>query len=290
MLAKFRQLPPFDCREVRFDLSVPDMDLRQYDWIVVNTSGGKDSITIMRHIVALATIQGVLDRVMSVHCDLKAAEWYGTKELAKAHADYYGIKFVVVTRPQGDLIQDIRHRGKFPARGSRYCTSHHKRGQVLKLFTFPARKTRTEKYKQKVRILNVMGHRHDESCDREQLLPFNPNWKPGQISNSLRQVDYWYPIHHWKVEQTWADIHASNVPYHYAYDLGMTWLSCVFCVFGTKAGFLIAGYYNPELLCVYCGIEEETGFRFQHRLSLTMIRDQLQAGVKPPAASGDWKM
>jgi len=289
MLGKFAELKPFDHRKVKFDFSVPDMDLSQYDWIVINTSAGKDSMSILRHVVALAERQGVKDRVVAVHCDLKAAEWYGTKELARAQANYYGATFTIVTRPQGDLLQDIRHRGKFPGKGTRYCTSHHKRGQVLKLLTFLAKKSRTERFVQKVKILNVLGHRFDESCEREALLPFTPNYKPRQISNGRRQVDQWYPLHHWTLDRVWTDIRAAGVPWHYAYDLGMSRLSCAFCVFGTKNGLLIAGYYNPELLDRYCEVEQEIGHSFKHKLPIIEIRNRLENG-ELPKTSGDWKM
>lgn len=289
MLAKFKGLKPFDANSVTLDLSTPDMDLTKYDWIVVNTSAGKDSMCIFRQIVALATRQGVLDRVVAVHCDLKGMEWFATRELAKAHANYYGVKFVVVTRPQGDLLHDIRQRGKWPGMGTRYCTSHHKRGQVLKLFTFLAKKSRTERYVEQARILNVMGHRADESTERECLEPFNENFKPGQISNGRRMVDYWFPIHHWSKQQVWDDIKASGLPWHYAYDLGMDRLSCVFCVFGNRAGLLIAARYNRQLLDEYCDTEEKSGHRFKKSLGIIDIRTAVDAGEKPKR-SGDWKM
>lgn len=289
MLAKFKDLPAFDHAAVTLDLSTPDMDLTSYDWIVVNTSGGKDSMCICRQVVALATRQNVLDRVVFVHCDLKGMEWFATKELAKAHAAHYGVKFVVVSRPQGDLLYDIRQRGMWPGSKTRYCTSHHKRGQVLKLFTFLSKKTRTEKYVKQARILNIMGHRADESTERECLEPFNENFKPGQISNSRRHVDYWFPIHHWSKEKVWGDIKASGVPYHYAYDLGIPRLSCVFCVFSPKSALLIAGKYNPQLLDEYAKTEQASGHRFKMSLSIIDVQKQVLAG-DVPKRSEDWVM
>lgn len=291
MLAKFKDkgLVPFNASSVDLNLSKPDMDLTKYDWIVVNTSAGKDSMCILRQVVALATNQGVLDRVIAVHCDLKSMEWHATRELAKAQANYYGVTFAVVTRSQGDLLSQIRNRGKWPGMGTRYCTSDHKRAQVLKFFTFLSKKTRIEKFVKQVRILNVMGHRADESTERECLEVFSENFKPGQISNSRRIVDYWFPIHHWTKEQVWADILASGVPFHYAYTLGMDRLSCVFCVFGNRSGLLIAGHYNRQLLDRYCEVEQLSGHRFKMSLSIIDVRTAVEAG-ELPKRSGDWKM
>lgn len=289
MLAKFKSLAPFDANSVSLNLSTSNMDLTKYDWIVINTSAGKDSMCIFRQVVALATIQGVLDRIVAVHCDLKGMEWFATRELARAHANYYNVKFTIVTRPQGDLLYDIRKRGKWPGMGTRYCTSHHKRGQVLKLFTLLAKKSRIENYVKQARILNIMGHRAEESNERECLKPFNENFRPGQISNGRRIVDYWFPIHHWSKKQVWDDIETSGVPYHYAYDLGVPRLSCVFCVFSPRSALLIAGKYNPELLNEYAKVEQESGHRFKMNLSIIDVQSQVLSG-NVPKRSEDWIM
>jgi 3'-phosphoadenosine 5'-phosphosulfate sulfotransferase (PAPS reductase)/FAD synthetase len=288
MLAKFKDVPPFDASKVAIDLSVPDLDLRSYDHIIINTSGGKDSQNVMRQMVALAEVQGVKDRCMAVHCDLQSVEWFGVKELVKAQACYYDLPLHFVKRPQGDLLQNIRERGMFPGAGTRYCTAGHKRGQVLKLFTLLARRIRESKFR-KAKILNVMGHRAEESCEREQLLPFNENWKVGQISNSRRQIDIVYPIHHWSLPKVWDEIRLSCLPRHYAYDLGMPRLSCAFCVFAPRNALMIAGYYNPELLDRYCEVEQEIGHRFKKSLPIISIRTALQNGERAKM-SEDWKM
>lgn len=120
--------------------------LAAYDWIVINSSAGKDSQAMLDHVVKLAEAQGVKDRVVVVHCDLGEEEWKGTKELAEEQARHYGVRFEVVKRKQGGILQHVldRHetlvkQGKnsppWPDSGNRWCTSDHKRGQVSTLFT-----------------------------------------------------------------------------------------------------------------------------------------------------------
>ena len=56
-------------------------DLRSYDWIVINSSAGKDSQAMLDYVTHLARIAGVEDRIIVVHADLGRVEWKGTKEL-----------------------------------------------------------------------------------------------------------------------------------------------------------------------------------------------------------------
>ncbi len=127
--------------------------IANYDWIVVSTSGGKDSQTMLRRVVALAEAAGVKDRVVAVHADMGKVEWPGVPELAREQAEHYGVRFEIVSRPQGDLLQHVRDRAKtlqsrgsaappVPSSTNRYCTSDHKRDQVGKVLTALAAETR----------------------------------------------------------------------------------------------------------------------------------------------------
>ncbi len=89
-------------------------DLTDYDVILINTSGGKDSQTMMRRVYDLACRAGVTDRLFAVHADLGRVEWEGVPELAKAQAFHYGIPFRVVKRPQGDPVRGTRLAGDLP--------------------------------------------------------------------------------------------------------------------------------------------------------------------------------
>lgn len=87
-------------------------------------------------VVALSDEQDVpRSKLVMLHCDLRRVEWPGVSELAKAHAQHYGLRFLTVSRPQGDLLSHIEQRGMFPDATRRYCTSQHKRSQGLKTMT-----------------------------------------------------------------------------------------------------------------------------------------------------------
>lgn len=56
-----------------------------------------------------------MDRLVAVHCDLGRVEWQGTRELGEAQAKHYGIRFQVVKKNGGDLLEHIEKRGMWPS-------------------------------------------------------------------------------------------------------------------------------------------------------------------------------
>jgi 3'-phosphoadenosine 5'-phosphosulfate sulfotransferase (PAPS reductase)/FAD synthetase len=253
-----------------FTLAVPDAapsDLSTYDVILANISGGKDSQTMLRVLVTAAEAAGVRDRVVCVFADLgEDDEWPGTAELAAEHAACYGLRFITVCRMitdsatgekrQQGLLEYIEHRGGWPTKKNRFCTSDLKRGPIRTVMTCLVAEARAGGITgRRVRLLNVMGLRAQESPDRRLMSPFSHD---AESSNKTRrEVDQWLPIHAWTLEEVWADIHASGVRYHWAYDLGLPRLSCQFCLGGetevvTRDGLRpireLAGGQHPLLI------------------------------------------
>jgi 3'-phosphoadenosine 5'-phosphosulfate sulfotransferase (PAPS reductase)/FAD synthetase len=247
-------------------------DLASYDKIIINTSAGKDSQAMTDLVVALAREAGVFHRLVLVHADLGRCEWQGTRELAEKHAAAYGLPLIVVHREKGDLLQQVEERGKWPDSQNRYCTSDQKRDQIAKVFTKVVDKLRLGRT---ARILNCMGLRAQESSARAKKSVFE---KDKRASNGKREVHTWLPIHDWQEFQVWARIRTSGVPYHYAYDLGMPRLSCVFCVFAPKAALVIAGKHNPELLEEYVRIEKKIGHTFRNGFRIEEVQEAIAAG------------
>lgn len=264
-------------------MNPPTLD--SYDYILVNTSGGKDSQTLLRYVVRAARCRDVLNRVVAVHAILAREEWPGTESLARQQAGMYGVPFYTVQRSQG-LIEHILERGKWPSPACRYCTSDHKRDQVAKLVTELVTKHDHAGEKKQLRVLNCMGMRAEESPARAKLMPFQ---RDGRLSNGKRIVDRWLPIHEWSVKDVWKDIRISGVPHHPAYDLGMPRLSCVFCIFAPRDALMLAGKHNMELLREYVAMEEKMGHTFKKDLALKDVLAALEAGEEPKKAT-DWKM
>ncbi len=258
------------------------MNLTGYDVVLVNTSGGKDSQTMLRLVAQLADAQGVTDRVAVVHADLGRVEWQGTAALAQEQAEHYGLRFIKIARPQGDLLDHIEARGMFPSSAARYCTSDHKRGQVRKVMTALVKELALDR---PARILNCMGLRAQESTARAKKEAFRYD-APASGKGTVRQVWEWLPILDWTLDDVWADIHASGVRYHPAYDLGMPRLSCCFCVLAPKSALVLAAQHNPALAAEYVRVEIQIGHTFKADLSMVDVVAAAQAGEVAPAE--DW--
>lgn len=271
----------------RFDVSP---DLMEYDTILLNSSAGKDSQVMSDYVCRLARERGVGHRVVMVHADLGRMEWEGTRELAELHAlVYFNVPIYFVSREAGNLIDQIRKRGMWPDAKNRYCTSDQKRDQIAKLLT----KLTDEWHaanpgaNRRCRILNCMGIRSDESRARSLKKPFGVDERAS--NRTKREVTTWYPIFRWTEADVWASIHASGIPYHFAYDLGMPQLSCAFCVFASKAALMIAGIHNPELLDELVELENEIGHRFQNATALETIKQKIESGERPHTVD-NWTM
>jgi 3'-phosphoadenosine 5'-phosphosulfate sulfotransferase (PAPS reductase)/FAD synthetase len=261
-------------------------DLKAYHWIVLNSSAGKDSQAMLDYVVELADRARVpRSRLLVAHADLGRVEWPGTRELAEEQARHYGLEFVAVSRRQGDLLDHIAQRGMFPSPSARYCTSNHKRGPVMTIFTRLADRSRRDGVPF-CRILNCLGLRAEESPARAERSPFA--WNEA-ASNGRRRVDDWLPLHAWTTQQVWARIKASGVRHHPAYDLGMPRLSCCFCIFSPRSALLLAGQHNPKLLAQYVDVEKKIGHRFRKELSLAEVQQALANGEQPGRIS-DWTM
>ncbi|WP_280426780.1 phosphoadenosine phosphosulfate reductase family protein [Nocardia carnea] len=273
-------------------------DLRFYDIILASISGGKDSQATLDVIVEAASAAGVLDRVWTVHADMGRAQWKGTTALAAEHARHYGLsdRHRTVRRTGGDLIARILERGMFPGPKFRWCTSDFKRGPINKLETALVTSARASGVSDRpVRVLRVMGHRAQEGTGRSKLAPFvheasktclcgpcraasAAGTAPSRgASNSRRYVDTWLPIHAWTVEDVWRRIAAADTRVHEAYGLGMSRLSCMFCIFANRRDLETAVRANPDAADELAALETATGHQFRADLSIADFIDQVRA-------------
>lgn len=249
------------------------LDLAVYDIILVNSSGGKDSQAMLDVVCTRAKRAGVLDRVTVLHCALGHVEWPGTSELARIQAEHYGVRYEERRREQGLLLDQVRRRGKWPSARARYCTSDQKRGPARKLITELV--AELGELHRPARVLNCLGLRAEESRARLKKACLS---RDEAASSGRRIVDTWLPVHDWTEAQVWQRIRVSGVPYHSAYDQGMTRLSCSLCVLGSRADLVRAAQLRPDLAVEYAAVEFEIGHRFRNDLSMVDIIDAAMSG------------
>lgn len=238
---------------------------------------------------------------IGAHLVAKYGDRPGSLELARQQAAHYGFRFVVArqkSRPW--LLKDIRTRkgkdgrARFPDAKNRFCTSDHKRAAGRLLLTAETKRLGGRKrWGRPVRILTVMGFRAEESTGRARREVFSYDAgasgqgtvtrrrgvRPGR--RCQRQVWLWLPIHHWTVDQVWADIHASGVPYAWPYDAGMSRYSCAQCVLGSFADAVTSAKIWPAHTLGIVDMEEEMGHSWQAEKSMRDIAEA--AGILDPA-------
>ncbi|GAA2802888.1 hypothetical protein GCM10010441_29520 [Kitasatospora paracochleata] len=247
-----------------------------YDWIVVASSGGKDSQAMLDEVVRSTDAAGVpRDRIVVVHNDLDATdsgesiEWPGTMELAREQAEHYGLRFVTLRRPQGGLWRQLLQRRMWPSSSARWCTSDQKSAQALKLLTALVKESRRAGVQGRpVRILYCLGLRAQESTGRAGKAPIAVDHS---ASNGQRTVVRWHPIHNWSERQVWERIAETGVRYHWAYDAGMERLSCSLCVLSSGKDLVCAARLRRPLAVEYAGAEAEIGHRFQDKRSMAEV-------------------
>ncbi|MGQ4490897.1 phosphoadenosine phosphosulfate reductase family protein [Streptomyces sp. SAS_281] len=250
----------------------PVPDLRAADRIIISNSGGKDSIAAMDEGVRLADEAGVRDRIVVLHIDLgrtprgHTVEWPGTVDLARRQAAHYGLPFEVRRIAKWpSLFHRIRARGQFPHLMTRFCTSE-KRGV--------ARRFMTEQVKalgvtgRPAQLVHVMGFRAEESRARARRPAVEVDHR---ASNGRRTVTQWYPVLRWSTAEVWQRIRDSGAPYHWAYDAGMSRLSCSLCVLASIPDLTCAAGLRPELAAEYADLETEMGVPFRRELPMAEI-------------------
>ncbi|CAK7284909.1 phosphoadenosine phosphosulfate reductase family protein [Streptomyces misionensis] len=250
----------------------PVPDLAAVDRLVISNSGGKDSIAAMDEAVNLADEAGVRDRIVVLHIDLgrtpggQSVEWPGTADLARRQAAYYGLPFEV--RRLGkwpSLFHRIRARGQFPHLMTRFCTSE-KRAAAHRFITEQVNALGVSG--RPARIVHVMGFRAQESRARARRPALEVDHR---ASSGRRTVTQWYPVLRWSEAEVWQRIRDRGLPYHWAYDAGMSRLSCSLCVLASVPDLTCAAGLRPELAREYADLEEEMGVPFRRELSMAEV-------------------
>ncbi|WP_422105554.1 phosphoadenosine phosphosulfate reductase family protein [Winogradskyella sp.] len=262
------------------------IDLNKYDLVVVNSSGGKDSVCALYMIVSMAKHQKFpLSRIKVSHQDLGDMEWKGTKELVKKQAAMFGLFVEIEKRIDKngyaeDLLEYVERRGMWPSRNQRYCTSDFKRAPGDKVIRRLSNKIDAK------RVLSVFGFRKEESPQRAKKKRLS---LIKRLTTNTREVYECNPILHWTTDRVWSCINNHSLPYHDAYAKGMPRLSCIFCIFSPFDALVVAGKENPELLDRYVEVEKKIGHTFRNEFSISEVKQAIENNYKPKRIA-NWVM
>lgn len=228
-------------------INVPDEIKRLIDngaLFVVNSSGGKDSQCMTILLSKLVP----KEQLVIIHSHLPEVEWAGVKEHIEETNCGIPVHF---TQAGKTFFEMVEHRKMFPSPSHRQCTSDLKRGPIQK---FTNHYCKDNGFSQ---MVNCMGLRAEESPARAKKTVFRH--RPDLSTNKRKQFE-WLPIHDLKINQVWETIASEKQLPHYAYSLGMTRLSCAFCIMASKSDLKISAQHNPELAKRYIEVEERLNF------------------------------
>lgn len=211
---------------------------------VCNDSAGKDSQAMKIKLIELVP----KDQLVIVHANLPGVEWDGNIEHIQKYAQGVPVHEVQAGKT---FLGMVEARGMFPSPSQRQCTSDLKRDPIQKFIN------KYCKDRGFTQVVNCMGLRADESPARAKKEVFKVN---NRTTVKHRQQWEWLPIHDFTIEQVYDAIAIAGQRRHWAYDAGMTRLSCCFCIMASESDLKTAARLKPELAAQYIALEEKINF------------------------------
>lgn len=208
-------------------------------------SGGKDSQAMYIFLSKVVPSH----RLFVIHAHLGKIEWPGTIEHIQDTVEHP----LSIVSAKRSFFDRVEHRQEFPSPAMRWCTSDLKREPIRKEIRRICNENGFDK------VLDCMGLRAQESPARSKKEPFK---RLDSQCNSKREWWQWLPIHDWLTDGVFSYIENNGQKWHYAYDLGMTRLSCRICIMQSDADLVVSAQENPELLEMYSDWEEKIGRTF----------------------------
>ena len=221
---------------------------------VVNHSGGKDSQAMAIKLKEILPPE----QVLAVHAILPEVDWEGIPEhIEGTLPDGWELIYCQAGKTFFEMVErryeKDNNRPCFPSPAIRQCTSDLKRGPIDKAVRHWL-KAHPEHNK---RVVHCVGIRAEESSARAKA----PVWKRiDRESKAGREVFHWHPIAEMLIDEVFETIKNANEKPHWAYEAGMSRLSCAFCIMGSKADLATAARLKPDLYQRYVDLEKKTGF------------------------------
>jgi DNA sulfur modification protein DndC len=213
---------------------------------VVNHSGGKDSQAMFAKVRALVPA----DQIVVIHAVLPEVEWEGVVDHIRATIGNAPLLFAKATKTFFDMVE---RRGMFPSPQYRQCTSDLKRDPINR----EVRRYLNDNPRFEGRVVSCMGMRAEESPGRRRLEPLKLNKRNSKAGRTWFD---WLPIHDMIVGDVFKAIRAANQKPHWAYEAGMSRLSCCFCIMSSKSDLKTAAILAPDLYRRFVETEKRLGF------------------------------
>lgn len=235
----------------------------EWDHVVVNISGGKDSSVLMKW----ALDRFPKDKLIFIHAVIDI-DWKETVHTIRKQAKYFCVDVVFVqavfadgskkgflnklTAPRRDRVTGEIKQNQYPDMANRWCTSELKVAPIHKWI----------RNNLSGRILNLMGERAEESAQRARLAVVR---KDEKLTRKDRQVWNASPLHEVTESEIWFEIKKHGIPIHPCYSWGVSRASCAICIFSSDREIRIAAKRAPEIVSKYMEAEKKVNHTFRYK-------------------------
>ncbi len=241
------------------------MEKKNWDHVIISTSGGKDSSVLIKW----AVDNFPKEKLTCVHAKIDI-DWDETLPTVEAQCRYFDLPLVVVEAVDKDgkkkgfisqLLSPRKNRKtgeigqyKFPdMNNARWCTSVLKIGPI-------------DKYCRKLRgnVLVLIGERREESSQRAKLKAVRPDEKNSSARKG-RFITKYSPILDYSESDVWEIIKAHDIPVHPCYSWGVSRASCAICIFSSNREIKIAAERAPHIVGKYTAAEKKISHTFRYK-------------------------
>lgn len=270
------------------------LPLSEYDHVLCQFSGGKDSLAAFLLCYVEAQRLGVSNRLELWHQLVDGApgspifmDWPVTEAYVRATGAAFDVPAYFQWRVggfKGEMLREnsrigavgyrtvfgseralppslrgkLSTRRKFPQVGAnlqtRWCSAALKHDVASRVINDQARFAINRD--RPTKILYVTGERAEESANRAKYRDFE---RHRYCDRRGRRVDHWRPVLRYPETEVWSLIERHRVRSHPAYLLGFGRVSCRVCIFGGPPEWATNRAASPELVAEIAGYEREFG-------------------------------